>query len=68
MGCTMPLIWIRTSKGQKGYTHAMNRISPSQKGHKKTEDLGNQGLDGDVNLPLDIGNTGVHEESRQIRA
>jgi hypothetical protein len=61
----MPLIRTRKSKGPKGTTRAMNRIPPSQKTRTKTEELLNRGLNGDadVNLPLDTGNTGVHEES-----
>jgi transposase-like protein len=35
-----------TAKEQKGYTHAMHRIPPSQKIGKKAEDLLKQGLDG----------------------
>ena len=46
----MPLTRTRTSKGQKGYTHAMNRIPPSRKIGKKMEALLNEGLDeeGDI--------------------
>jgi hypothetical protein len=36
-----------TSKGQKGYTHAMKRIPPSQRIRKRTEELLNQGLEGE---------------------
>jgi putative transposase len=38
------------AKEQKGYTHAMNRIPPSQKIGKKTEALLKQGLDGDADV------------------
>jgi len=40
----------RTSKEQKGYTHAMHRIPPSQKIGKKTEELLRQGLDGGADV------------------
>jgi putative transposase len=43
----MLLIRPLTAKEQKGYTHAMNRIPPSQRIGKKTEELLKQGLDGE---------------------
>jgi putative transposase len=46
----MLLIRPLTAKEQKGYTHAMNRIPPSQKIGKKTEELLNQGLDGEADV------------------
>jgi hypothetical protein len=36
------------SKEQKGYSHATNRISPSQKIGKKAEDLLKWGLEGEA--------------------
>jgi putative transposase len=38
------------AKEQKGYTHAMNRIPPSQKIGKKMEELLKQGLGGDADV------------------
>jgi hypothetical protein len=35
----MLLIRTRTSKEQKGYSHAMHRIPPSHKIRKRTEEL-----------------------------
>jgi hypothetical protein len=46
----MLLIRTRTSKEQKGYFHAMLRILPGQKMRKRTEELLNQGLDGEADV------------------
>jgi putative transposase len=46
----MLLIRPLTAKEQKGYTHAMNRIPPSQKIGKKAEELFKQGLDGEADV------------------
>ncbi len=62
----MPLIRTRTSKGQKGYTHAMNRIPPSQKIRKKTEELLNQGLDGDADITSFIVRLGVERLVQEL--
>ncbi len=40
--------WTEESKGQKGYTHAMERIPPSQKIGKKLNELLSHGLSEDV--------------------
>ena len=53
------------AKEQKGYTHAMNRIPPSQKIGKKMEELLRQGLGGDVdvtNLVIRLGIERVIQE------
>jgi len=46
----MLLIRTLTSKEQKGYSHAMHRIPPSQKIGKETEELLKQGLDGEADV------------------
>ena len=46
----MLLIRPLTAKEQKGYTHAMRRIPPSQKIGKQTEELLKQGLDGEAEV------------------
>ncbi len=45
----MLLVRPLTAKEQKGYSHAMNRIPPSQK-VGKTEELLKRGLDGEANV------------------
>jgi putative transposase len=46
----MLLIRPLTAKEQKGYSHAMHRIPPSQKIGKKTEELLKKGLDGEADV------------------
>jgi len=55
-----------TSKGQKGYTHAMNRIPPSQKIRKKTEALLNQGLEGEGDVTSLIFRLGVERLAQEL--
>ena len=55
-----------TSKGQKGYTHAMNRIPPSQKIRKKTEALLNQGLQGEGDVSSLIFRLGVERLAQEL--
>ncbi len=55
-----------TSKGQKGYTHAMNRIPPSQKIRKKTEELFNQGLEGEGDITSLIFHLGVERLAQEL--
>jgi len=49
-----PLKGTWQSKGQKGYTHAMHRIPPSQKIGKKIDELLRQGLDGEEDVTTAI--------------
>lgn len=55
-----------TSKGQKGYTHAMHRIPPSQKIRKKTEALLNQGLQGEGDVTSLIFRLGVERLAQEL--
>jgi transposase-like protein len=55
-----------TSKGQKGYTHAMNRIPPSQKIRKKTEELLDQGLEGEGDVTGLIFRLGVERLAQEL--
>jgi putative transposase len=62
----MPLIRTRTSKGQKGYSHAMHRIPPSQKIRKKMEELLDQGLDGDRDVTTIVFRLGVERLVQEL--
>ena len=62
----MLLIRTQTSKEQKGYSHAMHRIPPSQKIRKKTEELLNQGLDGDEDVTSLILRLGVERLVQEL--
>ena len=55
----MLLIRPLTAKEQKGYTHAMNRIPPSQKIGKQFELLMKQGLDGEQDLTSTVVRLGI---------
>ena len=48
-----------TAKEQKGYTHAMNRIPPSQRIGKQFEQLMNQGLDGEEEVTSMVVRLGI---------
>jgi putative transposase len=48
-----------TAKEQKGYTHAMNRVPPSQKIGKQFEQLMNQGLDGEEDVTSMVVRLGI---------
>ena len=62
----MLLIRTQTSKEQKGYSHAMHRIPPSQKIRKKTEELLNQGLDGEGDVTSLIVRLGVERLVQEL--
>jgi putative transposase len=62
----MLLIRTRTSKEQKGYTHAMHRIPPSQKIGKKAEDLLKQGLDGEADVTSLVVRLGIERIVQEI--
>ena len=62
----MLLIRTQTSKEQKGYSHAMHRIPPSQKIRKKTEELLNQGLDGEGDVTSLILRLGVERLVQEL--
>jgi putative transposase len=62
----MPLMRTWESQGQKGYTHAMNRIPPSQKIRKKTEELLNEGLDGEADVTSVIVRLGVERLVQEL--
>ena len=55
-----------TSKGQKGYTHAMKRIPPSQKIRERTEELLNQGLEGEGDVTSLIFRLGVERLAQEL--
>jgi putative transposase len=55
----MLLIRPLTAKEQKGYTHAMNRIPPSQRIGKQFEQLMNQGLDGEEEVTSMVVRLGI---------
>jgi putative transposase len=55
-----------TSKGQKGYTHAMKRIPPSQRIRKRTEELLNQGLEGEGDVTSLIFRLGVERLAQEL--
>jgi putative transposase len=59
-------IRTRTSKEQKGYTHAMNRIPPSQKIGKKTEELLKQGLDGEADVTSLVVRLGIERVVQEM--
>jgi len=62
----MLLIRTRTSKEQKGYSHAMHRIPPSQKVRKRTEELLNQGLDGEADVTSLIVRLGIERVVQEM--
>jgi putative transposase len=62
----MPLIRTQDPKGQKGYSHAMNRIPPSQKIGKKLETLLTQGLDGEGNVTSALIRLGVERLVQEL--
>ena len=62
----MLLIRTRTSKEQKGYPHAMNRIPPSQKIGKKFEQLMNQGLDGEEDITSVVVRLGIERVVQEM--
>jgi putative transposase len=62
----MLLIRPLTAKEQKGYTHAMNRIPPSQKIGKKTEELLKQGLDGEADVTSLIVRLGIERVVQEM--
>jgi transposase-like protein len=55
----MLLIRPLTAKKQKGYSHAMNRIPPSQKIGKKVEQVMKQGLDGVEDITTTVIRLGI---------
>ena len=59
---------IRTgpSKEQEGYSHAMQRIPPSQKIRKETEELLNQGLDGEGDVTSLIIRLGIERVVQEM--
>lgn len=62
----MLLIRTLTSKEQKGYSHAMHRIPPSQKIRKKTEELLKQGLDGEADVTSLVIRLGIKRVVQQM--
>jgi putative transposase len=62
----MLLIRTQTSKEQKGYTHAMNRIPPSQKIGKKVEQLMKQGLDGEEDITTTVVRLGIERVVQEM--
>ena len=62
----MLLIRPLTAKEQKGYTHAMHRIPPSQKIGKKFEQLMNQGLDGEEDVTSMVVRLGIERVVQEM--
>jgi putative transposase len=62
----MLLIRPLTAKEQKGYTHAMHRIPPSQKIGKKAEDLLKQGLDGEADVTSLVVRLGIERVVQEM--
>jgi len=62
----MLLIGPRRPKEQKGYTHAMNRVPPSQKIGKKFEQLINQGLDGEEDVTSMVVRLGIERVVQEM--
>ena len=62
----MLLIRTLTSKEQKGYTHAMHRIPPSQKMRKETEELLNRGSDGEADVTSLIIRLGIERVVQEM--
>ena len=60
------MIRTEASKEQKGYSHAMQMIPPSQKIRKKTEDLLDQGLDGDGDVTSLIVRLGIERVVQEM--
>jgi putative transposase len=60
------LIRPLTAKEQKGYTHAMNRIPPSQKIGKKFEQLMSQGLDGEEDVTSMVVRLGIERVVQEM--
>lgn len=60
--------WIRTqaSKEQKGYTHAMDRIPPSQKIDKKLKELLNHGWKGEGDITTAIIHLGIERLVQEL--
>jgi putative transposase len=62
----MLLIRPLTAKEQKGYSHAMHRIPPSQKIGKKTEELLKQGLDGEADVTSLVVRLGIERVVQEM--
>ena len=62
----MLLIRPLTAKVQRGCTHAMHRIPPSQKIRKKMEELLKQGLDGEVNVTSLVVGRGIERVVQEM--
>jgi putative transposase len=62
----MLLIRTLASKEQKGYSHAMHRIPPSQKIHKKAEELLNKGLEGEADVTTLILRLGIERVVQEM--
>jgi hypothetical protein len=62
----MLLIRLLTAKEQKGYIHVMDRIPPSQKIRKMTEELWQQGLDGDAEVTSRVIRLGIERVVQEM--
>jgi putative transposase len=62
----MLLMRTRTSKEQKGYSHAMHRIPPSQKIGKKFQELISQGLDGEEDVTSIVLRLGIERVVQEM--
>jgi putative transposase len=58
--------WTRPSEEQKGYSHAMHRIPPSQKIRNRIEELLDQGLDGEADVTSLIVRLGIERVAQEI--
>ena len=62
----MLLMGTRPSKEQKGYSHAMHRIPPSQKIRNRIEELLDQGLDGEADVTSLIVRLGIERVAQEM--
>ena len=62
----MLLIRPGRPKEQRGYTHAMNRVPPSQKIGKEFEQLMNQGLDGEEDITSMVVRLGIERVVQEM--
>jgi putative transposase len=62
----MLFMWTCPSEEQKGYSHAMQRIPPSQKIRNRMEELLDQGLDGEADVTSLIVRLGIERVAQEM--
>jgi putative transposase len=62
----MLFMWTRPSEEQKGYSHDMHRIRPSQKIRNRIEELLDQGLDGEADVTSLIVRLGIERVAQEM--